>query len=260
MRCLVSVRPPLASERWCGSRRCCAAACVLQVAAMGLANTSASRGGGFQKGLRYSIICLNFCSLGVMVFKMLFDQNPAGVLFADQCSWPRSESWGWPCCILEQGPDVLITPHVMLPSDCSLWSGYYEKKKQPPNFFTNGLLDLNLLPFPPKNLSVLLIWSVIIIRFYCCISLQQCHLSGTQICFRAKLLSSYLHMQEEFSEWGHWNSSCQLGDRSLLVQFSQSLTANHRSDSTWVWHEHISVELLKAHSVGFVLALCFHGG
>lgn len=49
-------------------------------------------------------------------------------------------------------------------------------------------------------------------------------------------------------------------DQSLLVQFSQSLTPNHRSNLTWVWHEHISVELLKARSVGFVLALCFHGG
>lgn len=147
---------------------------------------------------------------------MLFDQNPA-FLLADRCSWLWSESWGWPCCVLEQGPDVLITTsRVILPSDCLLWSGYYEKKKQPLNF-TNGLFDLNLLSFPPKNLhSILLIWSVVIIRFYYCICLQQCHLSCTQNCLRAKLLSSYLCtlLQEVFCGWGHWNSSCQLGDWS----------------------------------------------
>lgn len=109
------------------------------------------RGRGFQRGLRCCIICPNFCSLGVVVFKTLFDQNPA-FLLADRCSWLWSESWGWPCCVLEQGPDVLITTsRVILPSDCLLWSGYYEKKKQPLNF-TNGLFDLNLL-FPTQKSS-----------------------------------------------------------------------------------------------------------
>lgn len=48
--------------------------------------------------------------------------------------------------------------------------------------------------------------------------------------------------------------------------FSQSLTLDlgavaspGRSNLNWVWHDHISVELVKAHYAGFVLALCFYG-
>lgn len=51
-----------------------------------------------------------------------------------------------------------------------------------------------------------------------------------------------------------------------FMSFSQSLTLDLgtvaspiRSTLNWLWHDHVSVELVKAHYTGFVLALCFYG-
>lgn len=116
--------------------------------------------------------------------------------------------------------------------------------------------------------SIWLIQNMLIVKFYHAILYRKIISLYPKLFFKNQGHNfKYVHITSKSLQSGSQSREIISGG-FVTVPFSQSLTldlgtvaSSSRSNSLWVWHDHVSGELVKVHSsTGLVPALCFYGG
>lgn len=164
------------------------------------------------------------------------------------------------CCILEQGPEMMIIRQLLLLLfDLLLQNCYYEKNPKQQLSSTNCLHDLNCFLFflVLKNvLSVWLIQNMLTVKFYCALVHRKIISFYPKLFFKNQSHNfKYVHITSKSVHSGSQGREIISGG-FVPVPFSQSLTLDlgtvaspSRFNLLRVWHDHVSGELVKVHSL-----------